>query len=390
MYATRLLSMYKRNPTALSDPPPSGPNSSYLVILDEEVQSYSCFGLCKDNRIKDFPLPQNKNLTINYSVGVNTDTTSETTRSEEAMFIPVLNQPLSSNRYYVIRRKGKNQGQASTSSKEEDMTTCLCCSFVHDVKPRPLDPFNDYQQIEIIKRGYGFRAKSVASDGIPPGLLREKGWKLDASTPRNYHLGQALGSNDSLRSKLPDFNFALSNDRSESVVVGKWYCPFMFVKEEMKLKEQMKISVFYELTLEQRWEEIFSKENSGEGGVLVGVDIQTEVVKVAGKDAVWDEKRLVDGVVWFKSGEDVGEEMSVGLSLEVVKGMKWEQERFGWVSGKGKQVTVTKFEEFGGANKWKKFSCYVLVESFSLRRMDKRSVLTYDFKHSHQIRSKWE
>jgi hypothetical protein len=73
------------------------------VILDEEAQSYSCFGLAKDNRIIDFPFPQNKNLTINYSVG-------ENSHSEEAMFLPVLNQPLSSNRYYVIRMKGKNQG----------------------------------------------------------------------------------------------------------------------------------------------------------------------------------------------------------------------------------------------------------------------------------------
>ncbi|KAI5437194.1 hypothetical protein KIW84_023351 [Lathyrus oleraceus] len=271
------------------------------------------------------------------------------------------------------------------------MATCLCCNFVRDVKPRPLEPFDDYQQVEIIKKGYGFRAKSVASDGIPPGLLREKGWTLHASTPDNYRLGQALGSNDSLRSKLPNFNFPLSNDRSESVVVGKWYCPFMFVKEGMRLKEQMKMSVFYELTLEQRWEKIFSKENSGEGGVLVDVNIQTEVAKVAGKDAVWDENNLVGGVLWFKSVEEMGEEIiSVGLSLEVVEGMKWEQERFGWIAGKERQVKVTKFEEFGGTNNWNKFSCYVLVESFSLRRMDRRLVLTYDYRHSHQIRSKWE
>ncbi|CAI8587679.1 unnamed protein product [Vicia faba] len=382
MYATRLLSMYKKNPSALSDPPPSGPNSGYLVIFDEEAQTYSCFGLWKNNRVKDFPLPQNKNLTIMYSVG-------EHTHSEKAMFIPVLNQPLSSNRYYVLKRKGKNQGQASTSSKEEDKATCLCCSFVRDVKPKPLEPFDDYQQVEIIKRRYGFRAKSVASDGIPPGLLREKGWTLHSSTPYNYHLSQALGSNDSLRSKLPDFNFPLSNDRSELVVVGKWYCPFMFVKEVMKLKEQMKLSPFYELTLEQRWEKIFTKENSGEGGVLVDVNIQTEVAKIAGKDAVWDENRLVDGVLWFKSVEEAGEE-SVGLSLEVVEGMKWEQERFGWIAGKERHVKVTRFEEFGGTNNWNKFSCYVLVESFSLRRMDRRLILTYDYRHSHQIRSKWE
>ncbi|WJX56821.1 hypothetical protein P8452_42444 [Trifolium repens] len=389
MYATRLLSMYKRNPSALSDPPPSGPNSGYLVIFDEEAQTYSCFGLCKDDNIRDFPFPQNKNLTILYSTGSGENRSN---RTEEVMFLPVLNQPLSSNRYYVIRRKGKNQGQANTSSREEDMGTCLCCSFVKDVKPRPLEPFNDYQQVGIIKKRYGFQAKSIASDGIPPGLLREKGWTLYASTPHNYQLDQALGSNDSLRSKLPYFDFPLSNVRSESVVVGKWYCPFMFVKEGMKLKEQMKMSMFYELTLVQRWEKIFTKENenNGENNVLVDVVIQTEVAKVVGKDAIWDENGLVDGVLWFKSVEDVGEETSVGLSLEVVKAMKWEQERFGWIGGNGRQVRVTKVEEFDGTNKWKKFSCYVLVESFVLKRMDGRLVITYDYRHSQQIRSKWE
>ncbi|PNX71773.1 hypothetical protein L195_g027658, partial [Trifolium pratense] len=335
MYATRLLSMYKRNPSALSDPPPSGPNSGYLVLFDEEAQTYSCFGLCKDHRIIDFPFPQNKNLTISYSTGTGEN---RRTQREDVMLLPVLNQPLSSNRYYVIRRRGKNQGQANTSSREEDMGTCLCCSFIKDVKPRPLEPFNDYQQVEIIKKGYDFQAKSIALDGFPPGVLRENGWSLYASTPHNYHLEQALGSNDFLRSKLPNFDFPLSNDRSESMVVGKWYCPFMFVNEGMKLKDQMKMSVFYELTLEQRWEKIFSKENSGEGDVLVDVVIQTEVAKVGGREAIWDENKLVDGVLWFKSVENVGQETSVGLSLEVVKAMKWEQERFGWIAGNGRQV----------------------------------------------------
>ncbi|XP_045812742.1 uncharacterized protein LOC123906789 [Trifolium pratense] len=389
MYATRLLSMYKRNPSALSDPPPSGPNSGYLVIFDEEAQTYSCFGLCKDNRIKDFPFPQNKNLTILYSTGSGEN---RRTRREEVMFFPVLNQPLSSNRYYVIRRKGKHQGQANTSSREEDMGTCLCCSFVNDVKPTPLEPFNDYQQVEIVKNRHGFHAKSIALDGIPPGLLRKKRWRVNASTPHDYHLSQALGSNDSLRFKLPNFDFPTSDDRSESVVVGKWYCPFMFVKESMKLKEQMKMSMFYELTLEQRWEKIFIKENenNGENNVLVDVAIQTEVAKVGGREVVWDDNRLVDGILWFKSVEDIGEETSVGLSLEVVKAMKWEQERFGWIAENGRQKRVTKVEEFGATNKWKKFSCYVLIESFVLKRMDGRLVLTYDYRHSHQIRSKWE
>lgn len=270
------------------------------------------------------------------------------------------------------------------------METCLCCLVAQDVKPKPLEPFNDYQQIEVIKSGYGFKAKSAAADGIPPGLLSRKGWNLRASTPHNYRLGEALGCNDTLRSKLPDFNFSSSNDCSESVVVGKWYCPFMFVKEGMKLKEQMKMSVFYELTLEQRWEKIFSKENSGKDVVFVDVNVQTEVAKVAGKDAVWDENGVVDGVLWYKSFDDAGAETSVGLSMEIVEGMKWEQQRVGWVAGNMRQVRVERVEEFGGTYKWKKLGCYVLVESFVLKRMDRRLMLTCDYRHTNQIRGKWE
>ncbi|KOM46043.1 hypothetical protein LR48_Vigan06g134900 [Vigna angularis] len=384
MYVTRPLSMYKRNPGALSEPP-AGPNSGYLVIFDEEAQTYSCFGLCKDSTISDLPFPQDKNLTINYG-----------SDDEEALFVPVLNQPLSSNRYYVIRKTGKHQGEASTSSKEEDMGTCLCCSFVSDVKSRPLDPSDVYQQVEIIKKNYGFQAKSVASDGLPAGLLRNKGWTAYGRTPSNYHLREALGANDSLRAKLPGVNFPLSNDRSESVVVGKWYCPFMFVKEGIRLKEQMKKSVFYELTLEQRWEKIFSKENNEHSGenhaVFIDVVVQTEVAKVAGKEAVWDEDGVDnEKVVWFRSFGDGTSERSVGLSLEIVNGMKWEQERVGWIAGNERQVRVERGEKFEGTiNKWVKFGCYVLVESFILRAMDGRLVLSYEFRHKHQIKCKWE
>ncbi|KAK7275119.1 hypothetical protein RIF29_16226 [Crotalaria pallida] len=380
MYVTRPLSMYKRNPAALSQATPPGPNSGYLVILDEEAETYNCFG-CKDYVISDLPFPQNKNLTVNYS-----------SDDEDALFVPVLDQPLSSNRYYVIRRKGKHRGKAITSSKEEDMETCLCCTFAQDVKPRPLDLSDEYQQVEVIKRSHGFHAKSVAQDGVPPDFLRRKGWVIHAHSNHDYHLDQALGINESLRSQLPDFNFPLSNNQSESMVVGKWYCPFMFVKEGMRLKDQMKKSVFYKLTLEQRWENIFSKENnsSGEDSVFIDVVIQTEVVRVGGRDAVWDENSVQDKVLWFKSFDEVGAETRVGLSLEIVERMKWEQERVGWIGGNERQLRLERVEEFGGHNKWKKFGCYVLVESFVLRRMDGKVVLTYDYKHTHQIRCKWE
>ncbi|KAL2349039.1 hypothetical protein Fmac_003039 [Flemingia macrophylla] len=419
MYVTKPLSLYKRDPGALSEAPPAGPSSGYLVIFDEDAQTYSCFGLAKDNSITDLPFPQNKNLTVNYS-----------SDDEEDLFVPVLNQPLSSNRYYVIRRKGRHRGhfgptnhehhavelsipvleeimfiftehgrvrelqlcsalhQASTSSKEEDMDTCLCCSFVQDVKPRPLDPSDAYQQVEIMKSSYGFQAKSIAVDGIPSGLLRRKGWTVHARTPTDYHLHEALGSDDSLRAKLPDFNnFPLFNERSESVVVGKWYCPFMFVKERMRVKEQMKKSVFYELTLEQRWEKIFSKEGEGGGenhGVFVDVVVQTEGAKVEGREAAWDDGGDDERVVWFKSvggvASDNSETLSIGLSLEIVNGMKWEQERVGWIGGNERKLRVERVEEFGGGNRWRKFGCYVLVESFLLKRMDRRPVLSDSLK----------
>jgi hypothetical protein len=53
-------------------------------------------------------------------------------------------------------------------------------------------------------------------------------------------------------------------------------------------------------------------------------------------------------------------------------------------------VSVKRTEEFDGKGEWRKFGCYVLVERFALKRMDGNVVLTFDFRHPLQIRSKWE
>ncbi|KAJ7954017.1 DUF1262 family protein [Quillaja saponaria] len=383
MYVTRPLSLYKKEPAALSIPPPEGPYSGYLVIQDEE-DATCCFGFCTETRIKHLPFPQNKDLTVSYTTS-NGD--SSTTYRDKVIFIPALNQPLSSNRYYVIRREGKHQGEASTSSTEEDMGTCLCCTFIRDVKPRPLDQSDVFQQVEIIRKRYGFHAKSIVQDGFPPEFLRRKGWTVYKKTPKNYYLNEASGLNSSLRARLPDFSFPLANDCSASVVIGKWYCPFMFVKEGMTLKDQMKTSVFYPMTLEQRWDKIFSQENTyGEEKVVhVDVVVQTEAVLIDGREAVWNKRNVVDDVLWFRGGD-----ISVGLSLPIVERMKWEQQRVGWVGGDERQVRIERVEEFGRTGMWKRFGCYVLVESFVLRRMSGSLVLKYDFKHTHEIRCKWE
>ena len=217
---------------------------------------------------------------------------------------------------------------------------------------------------------------------------------MSASTSSDSSLGEASGVNETLRASKPEFQFSLAKKSSDSVVVGKWYCPFMFIKEgtHKTLKEEMRKSMFYEMTLEQKWEQIFSCENEYGMGNTVNVDVvvQKEVVVIAGWEAVINEMDIAEGFVWFNSVNNVGEKSSVGLSTAVVERMKWEQERVGWNGGIEKQIRVKKVEEFEGTNGWKKFGCFVLVETFILKTLDGSIVLTHAFKHHDQLRSKWE
>ncbi|KAK6789703.1 hypothetical protein RDI58_013503 [Solanum bulbocastanum] len=262
---------------------------------------------------------------------------------------------------------------------------CFCRS-VRDVKRKPLDPEEAYQQIEICLYNTGcsgrgsFFAKSLAPDGFPPRFLRRRGWHLRAKTPKICELyDDAQGLNAKLRQQLPDFNFTTSCKSSE-VVVGKWYCPFVFIKDGMVLKEQMERSMFYEMTLEQRWEQFFTCQNDKinvGNSVLVDVALDTEVVLIAGTNkATWDDKNIVEGVIWFRSYDKDGNVVtSLGLRREIVQRMKWEQERGGWKhQGRIKQVEQNRENSSG----WRRYSCYVLVEKFVLRRMDKSLVMTYD------------
>ncbi|KAH7515384.1 hypothetical protein FEM48_Zijuj10G0020700 [Ziziphus jujuba var. spinosa] len=138
---------------------------------------------------------------------------------------------------------------------------------------------------------------------------------------------------------------------------------------------------------------IFASEKNGcsEGnGLLVDVGVQSEVVIVGGRETVVDERKVKDGFLWFRSFSNLREETSVGLSLGIVKRMKWKKERAGWLVGNEKKVRVKRAEEYGGLGEWKKFGCYLLTERFILKRMNGNLILTHDFKHTHQTRSKWE
>ncbi|KAK9676115.1 hypothetical protein RND81_11G055300 [Saponaria officinalis] len=211
---------------------------------------------------------------------------------------------------------------------------------------------------------------------------------MNGKTPKNFTMEEVSGVNSTLRARLPDLNFPITLQCSNPVVVGKWYCPFMFVKEGTK-KDQIRNSVFYEMSLEQRWERVFNIENDGysqEKVVIVDTVVPTKVVRIEGQQSEEMYDSNENEVVWFKSKDD-----EVGLSKLVVERMRWEEERVGWVRGEeDKQVRVVKEEVYGGVIGWRCFGCYVLVESFVLRRNDSSVVLNFDFMHNHQVRSKWE
>lgn len=107
MYVTRHLSEYQKNTSNLTQSLPEGPNSGVLVIQDEESKPTCCFGSCYDGELKGLPFPQNAKLTVTYRTGTNDNRRSY---HDPVLFIPVPGQPLSLNRYYVIKRRGKHSG----------------------------------------------------------------------------------------------------------------------------------------------------------------------------------------------------------------------------------------------------------------------------------------
>ncbi|EYU22601.1 hypothetical protein MIMGU_mgv1a025786mg [Erythranthe guttata] len=366
MYSTRRLSQLLKSPESVATKP-DGPNSGYLVIQDEASVTYSCFGCCKNRALKELPFPQDKELTVGFGSGKHSS-------HIPVFLIPVLNQPLSFNRYYAIVPHGKRKGQAFTCSMEDDKVTCCFSLEIEDVKPRPLDPCNIYQQFEIVPfveecaaRG-AFFAKSIAEDGFPPYFLRCKGWGIYTETPDNFKLDEAQGLDHKLRSHLPQ-------EITTSLVVGKWYSPFIFINEGTTLKDQVKRSMYYELTLEQRWEKVFTCNSYGENSVKIDVVVEKEEVFVRGRKAVWNEKSVDNGVVWFTSYGPTGEKTS---------------KRGGFDGGEEKQVKINRVEEFKETKEWSEFGYYVLVERFNVKRMDGSLVLSYDFKHLHHMRAKWE
>ncbi|XP_010528455.1 PREDICTED: uncharacterized protein LOC104805547 [Tarenaya hassleriana] len=422
MYVTRPLSLYRKSPTSLSEEPPEGPFSGVLVITDEEAEAEDtfCFGICKRTRVKKFPFPQDKILSV-----VHTDNSSYRESSvTKVLFLPVLDQPLSSNRYYVIHAKGRHKGKACVCFMEIDKGICCLPGILQDKKPKPLDPRNIYHTVKIHRHhGHTFFAKSIAPGSKPPSFLKKKGWELQTSRSLYpWRLREALGLDEDLRNRLPGFDFSVSTIRSGSVIVGEWYCPFVFVREPCRPRHQMRKSAFYKMTLSQYWERIYQRdntdisnnENTNENDaqvVNVDVNVEREASYVMGMEAVRGEKEGVGGFYWYSIIPKTSEArrmmrkrrrmgLGLGLSFAVVERMKRVEEEGGFVGGRGRMVNIKREEkirvcrsengESDSRNRWRRFGCYVLVESFGLRRADGTLLLKCVFRHSHRVRCKWE
>lgn len=292
--------------------------------------------------------------------------------------------------------------KVSACSREEDKTACCFGSCVNDVKPRAFDRGDVYQQVEVTPSGSkGFKAVAVATDGIPPHYLRNKGWKVNTMSKPKYDLaGDAQGVDAALRRCKPQ------DLDGPGVVVGKWYVPFVFVRADgdRRLKDQFRRCTFYEMTMEQSWEQIYARDAGPAGTaaeVAVAATVRRATALLDGTYAVQEGWPQADGggAVWFRPAAATTT-AEVGLDAVVWERMRWELERGGWVapaaagnSGGGEErIERVERRDAGGQPEpghWRKFGCYLLVERFLLRRMDGSLALTCEFRHTDKINAKW-
>ncbi|KAL6900810.1 hypothetical protein ACP4OV_005486 [Aristida adscensionis] len=378
MYATKPLSLFKSHPAAASRPPPEGRNSGYLVVKgadddgDDDGET-CCWGTCGGTRVRSLPFPQNRVLTVRYTEHHGE---SSTTYSDAVVFVPVPDQPLSSNRYYAVVATGRRRGLVRACSREEDMVTCCFCRCIRDVEPRPFDPADVYQQMEIVQRRPGrFTARAVAGDGFPYFLYRKKYWRVYASKPKGFALGEARGLDAGLRTRQLTAGLvagAFSAPANTAAVVGRWYCPFYLVKEDgggVAPAEQMERSAFYEVALEQRWEAVHANGGGSKLAskkALIGGSVEVTQEAAAGSS------RYGDGYVWFRAAASG---QRVGVCTSVWERMRWEEYRGGWVDEEEDAGNVA-----GGS--------LVLVERFVVKRMDGSILVAFDFVHLNKVRAK--
>ncbi|KAI6670485.1 hypothetical protein NL676_005370 [Syzygium grande] len=352
MYVTGPLSACRKSSSILGELPNEGPFSGYLVITDvvAEAENTSCWGTCEITSVMKLPFPHDRVLTF--------EPVYEDSSITKLWFIPALDRPLSLNIYYIITADGKYQGKSCICSRYVDIEPTCFSTSIKDTRPSHFDPRDTYQVFQIHRHNSGsFFAESVAPDGFPPKCLQKKSWEVFTSHSLRPRLEEALGLDMTLRARLPDFTFPISGNRPTPAPVV--------------------------------WEELHTCENNvnnkGNNEASVNVALLKEEASVFGMNAVKDEDENRDGFLWFRvmTHDEAWRGIKVGVMTK----------EGGWVDdgdGSGREVRVKRVEEFKGGKKWKRFGCYVLVESFVLTRLDGSVVLKCDFRRTHRIQCKWE
>ncbi|KAK3123391.1 hypothetical protein QOZ80_8AG0629880 [Eleusine coracana subsp. coracana] len=332
MYATRPLSLFKDHPAevAASCTPFEGPGSGYLIVKSpdsddvEDDKMAGCWGTGSDREtpVLHLPFPQDRVLTVLYRLD----------DCEGGFFVAARVQS-------ILRRviaTGKHKGLVRACSREDDMVTCCFCRWIKDVEPRPFDPADVYQQMEISKN-------------------------------KIFDVSEAKGLDAALRSSLLADSGCHRLDGFQTTVIGRWYCPFYLVKEDgVAPPAQMNRSMFYEVVLEQRWETVH---------LHGGSKLATKHVFLDGSIKADQEAETAhqhnDGYVYFRTSEG----QRLGVCTMLWERMLWEEHRNGWVD------EVDDAGKFSGVES-------VLVEKFMLKRMDGSVAAAFDFLHLNKIRTK--
>ncbi|RLN04094.1 uncharacterized protein C2845_PM13G12340 [Panicum miliaceum] len=277
----------------------------------EDNDKTCCWGTCPctSRRVWELPFPQDRVLTVRYQEGGRDGSNSQ----ESVVFVPVAGQPLASNRYYAVVAKGRRKG----------LVRACFCRCVKDAEPRPFDPADVYQQIEVVparaSRGGSRRGPSPPTASRRPSTGASTGKCTSSSSPRTSTSARRWGSTP------PRSGRASSQPRTPLHGGGGDDSRH---RREMGVapREQIGCSAFYKVVLEQRWEPVsgdavgcahdYSKLASKTA--LIGGSVEA---KVEGRSS-----RHVHAYVWFVAATG-----RVGVCTTVWERMLWEETNGGWV-----------------------------------------------------------
>lgn len=124
--------------------------------------------------------------------------------------------------------------------------------------------------------------------------------------------------------------------------------------------------------------------------VVVNACVRKLITLIYGMEAEKQDTTRNDGdrFIWFRAKARYRKKATVGLSRVIYEKLSWVQESRGWFDGGVEDFRAEGESEIRSENGWRRFGCYVLVESFVFRRMDGSLLINFNFKNSHRIQCK--